>query len=164
MQPAVSVHAAYFRGIRSTGLEPRPRPGCGFKATSRPRAAKNRAPEQGAKPPRICVATRFSQFAIANQGPVCRHDPLLYEIILPFLSRASSGRRQLINSHQTGTRVSILFFVLAICNPYACRIPVGSGPLIVSDLAIRATILFNRCNFNPPLLLPRIYTGFINSP
>jgi hypothetical protein len=51
MQPAVSVHAAYFRGIRSTRLEPRPRPGCGFEATSRPRAAKNRAPEQGRQNP-----------------------------------------------------------------------------------------------------------------
>jgi hypothetical protein len=45
-----SLHSAYFRGIRSTGLDPPPRPGRGFRATSRPRARKNRAPEQGPNP------------------------------------------------------------------------------------------------------------------
>jgi hypothetical protein len=51
MQPAVRLHSAYFRGIRSTGLEPppHPTPGRGFRATSRPCARKNRAPEQGRK-------------------------------------------------------------------------------------------------------------------
>jgi hypothetical protein len=41
MQPAVRLHSAYFRGIRSTGLEPRPRPGRGFRAIS-PAARANR--------------------------------------------------------------------------------------------------------------------------
>ena len=127
MQPAVRLHAAYFRGIRSTRLEPPRRPCCSSTATSRPRAAKNRAPEPARQTPTNFVATRFPFADCQPQGPVCRHDPLRYEIILPFLSCASSRRRQLINSHQTGTRVSILFLVLAICNPFACHI--GSGPL-----------------------------------
>jgi hypothetical protein len=51
-------------------------------------------------------------------------------LTLSFLVPLQAGRPQLIKSHQTGTRVSILFLVLAICNPFACRI--GSGPPIVS--------------------------------
>jgi hypothetical protein len=50
MQPAVKLHSAYFPGIRSTGPEPRPRPGRGFKAITRQRARKKqgRGPANGA--------------------------------------------------------------------------------------------------------------------
>jgi hypothetical protein len=109
MQPAVSLHSAYFRGIRSTGLEPRPRPGHGFRATSRPRARKNRAPEPGPNPREL--RGHLSSFPVCSGLTThrsCRHGSLRYEIILPCLFSCFLRRRQLINSHQTGTRVSIL--------------------------------------------------------
>jgi hypothetical protein len=123
IQNAACSQAAFSllpRYKKHCGLEPRPRPGRGFRATSRPRARKKEHQSRGANPRElrghlsIYPAFRFARALLRTS---CALGSLRYEIILPCLFSCFLRGRQLINSYQTGTRVPILLLFLAICNP-----------------------------------------------